>query len=269
MIGATDTHIHFYDDRFPPAPGAVLHPPNAGIADYRSVQRSLGLERVVVVQPTTYGVDNRCQLAAVADLGDCARAVVVVDSSTPTAALGRLTELGVRGARFHMLPGGAVGWDQLEATAAAIAAHGWHIQLQLDGNDLPDLVDRLLALPTDLVIDHVGRFMPPRGLASPGFRALCRLIDSERCHVKLSAPYEGSCLPPPHDDVAILIDELIRVAPERLLWASNWPHPGQDDPPTIADLDDWRTAWIPAELQSMILIDNPGSVYGFPPVEDT
>ena len=40
-------------------------------------------------------------------------------------------------------------------------------------------------------------------------------------------------------------------------------------PPTIADLDDWRTAWIPAELQSMILVDNPGRVYGFPPVEDT
>jgi len=269
VIGATDTHIHFYDHRFPSAPGALLHPPNAGIADYRSVQRALGLDRVVIVQPTTYGVDNRCQLAALAELGEQARAVVVLDSSTPTATLGRLTQLGVRGARFHMLPGGAVGWDQLEPTAAAIAAHGWHIQLQLDGNDLPDLVDRLLALPTDLVIDHVGRFMPPRGLTSPGFKALRRLIDSERCHVKLSAPYEGSSLPRPHDDVAILIHELIRVAPERLLWASNWPHPGQDDPPAIADLDDWRTAWIPAELQSMILVDNPGRVYGFPPVEDS
>lgn len=268
MIGATDTHIHFYDDRFPVAAGALLHPPNAGIDDYRTIQTELGLERVVVVQPTTYGTDNRCQLAAVAALGDQARAVVVIASSTPTGELQRLTEQGVRGARFHMLPGGAVSWDELEPTAAAIADHGWHIQIQLNGNDLPDLVERLLTLPANLVIDHVGRFMPPEGLASPGFAALRRLIDSERCYVKLSAPYEGSNLPRPHDDVVALIDELVRVAPERMLWASNWPHPGQGDPPTIEDLSDWRTAWIPTELQTMILVDNPGRVYGFPPVEN-
>ena len=110
--------------------------------------------------------------------------------------------------------------------------------------------------------------MPPRGLTSPGVTALCRLVDPGRCHVKLSAPYEGSILPRPRDDVAVLVHELIRIAPERMLWASNWPHPGQAKPTTIEDLSDWRTAWIPTELQTMILVDNPGRVYGFPPVEN-
>ena len=131
---------------------------------------------------------------------------------------------------------------ELEPTVAVIADHDWHIQLQLHGNDLGAFVERLLARPTDLVIDHVGRIMPPRGLTSPGVTALCRLVDPGRCHVNLSAPYEGSILPRPHDDVAVLVHELIRIAPERMLWASNWPHPGQAKPTTIDDLCDWRAA---------------------------
>ncbi len=157
---------------------------------------------------------------------------------------------------------------ELEPTAAAIADHSWHIRLQLDVNDLGAFVERLLALPTDLVIDHVGRIMPPRGLMSPGFTTLRLLVDPGRCHVKLSAPYEGSILPRPQDDVAMLVHELIRIAPERMLWASNWTHPDHTEPSTIDDLRDWPAAWIPTELQPMILVDNPGLVPGFPPVEN-
>ncbi len=87
MIGACDTHMHFYDGSFPVAPAAVLHPPDATVADYRALQQHLGTDRVVVVQPTTYGMDNHCQLAAMARLGDAARGVMVVDSSTPPAEL--------------------------------------------------------------------------------------------------------------------------------------------------------------------------------------
>ena len=267
MTGACDTHMHFYDDSFPVAPEAVLRPPDASVADYQRVQARLATDRVVVVQPTTYGMDNRCQLTAMAAMGDAARGVMVVDSSTPHDELQRLTALGVRGARFHMLPGGAVDWDELEPTATAVAELGWHIQLQLDGNTLPDHLDRLLALPTDLVVDHVGRFMPPRGLDSPGFAALRTLMATGRCWVKLSAPYEGSALPRPHDDVAELVDALVAEAPERLLWASNWPHPGQADPPSLEDLATWRDRWIPPSLRHQILVENPATVYDFPPVE--
>ncbi|MEO0495174.1 MAG: amidohydrolase family protein [Actinomycetota bacterium] len=263
LVDVCDTHMHVYDARYPAAPAAVLLPPDASVADYSDAQRALGSERVVVVQPTTYGFDNRCQVAAMATLGETARGVMVVDSSTRRAALEKLTDLGVRGARFHMLPGGAVGWDELEPTAEVIADVGWHIQLQLDGNELPEFVDRLLALPADLVVDHVGRFMPPHGLDSPGVAALRRLVDAGRCWVKLSAPYEGSALPRPHDDVAEIARTLVTDAPERMLWASNWPHPGQADPPSLDDLIAWRDGWIPAEHRRRILVDNPAEVYGF------
>ena len=90
--GATDTHMHFYDtaERYPVAPTAAFLPPPARVDKYREVQRRLGLERVVVVQPSAYGTDNRCTMDAVAALGDGARAVVVVDRSVSDAELERL-----------------------------------------------------------------------------------------------------------------------------------------------------------------------------------
>jgi D-galactarolactone isomerase len=258
--------MHIYDGRFPVAPTSLLRPPEALVADYREVQAALGLGRVVLVQPTTYGFDNTCQIEAAAALGDGARLVVVVDEHTPTAELERLDTLGARGARFHMLPGGAVPWTSLAPTAARIAELGWHIQLQLDGRTLPDHLDELLALPTPLVVDHVGRFMPPVTVDHPAFVALVTLLDTGRCWVKLSAPYESTREGAPrYPAVAALAHELIDRYPERMLWATNWPHPGQPDPPGLDALRDLAHAWLPtAGLRERVLVDNPADLYGFP-----
>jgi D-galactarolactone isomerase len=260
-----DTHMHVYDDRYPIAATAVLRPAPASVADYRHVAAELGVRRVVVVQPTTYGLDNTCTLEAVASLGSTARAVVVVDRTVTDDELERLHEGGARGARFHMLPGGAVGWADLAPVAERIAAFGWHVQLQLNGHDLAAHLDHLTALPTDLVIDHVGRFMPPAGLASNHLDALLRLLDGGRCWVKLSAPYESE--PDPsraYPRSAAVIERLIAHAPERLVWASNWPHPGQSDPPSAQDLIGLRNEWLRDEpLRRRVLVDNPAALYGF------
>jgi D-galactarolactone isomerase len=269
MKGACDTHIHVYDHRYPASPAAVLRPPDASLDEYSAVQASLGLERFVIVQPTTYGLDNRCQLDALATLADAARAVVVIDDTIDDAELEHMTRLGVRGARFHMLPGGAVPWEIMRAVADRIAPFGWHIQLQLNGRELPDRASDLHRLPTPLVVDHIGRFMPPVPTTDPAFVALLDLIDSGRCWVKLSAPYESTLDGAPHyPTVAPLVHDLIERAPERMLWASNWPHPGQADPPTPAQLADLRDAWLPTEtLRRQILVDNPAHVYGFAPID--
>lgn len=261
---ACDTHMHVYDGRYPSAPGATLHPPDAGLADYAPAQAAIGTERAVVVQPTTYGLDNSLHLTALAELGEAARGVMVVDGSVDEAELARLTELGVRGARFHLLPGGAVDRSELDAVAARIAPLGWHVQLQLDGHELVDELDRLRRLPCPLVIDHVGRFMPATSPDSPAFAALLALVD-HGAHVKLSAPYESS--PDPthrYELVTACVDELVARAPDRLLWASNWPHPGQADPPSPEDLVRLRRRWLPtADLQRRVLIDNPAALYDF------
>jgi D-galactarolactone isomerase len=263
--GACDTHMHIYDGRYPVAPSSLLRPPESLVDDYRLVQAALGLQRVVVVQPTTYGLDNSCTLAAVAELGAEARAVVVVDDQVTDTELDRLTRLGARGARFHMLPGGAVPWEMMHSVAELIAPHGWHIQVQMNGRDLIDRFDALVALPTPVVVDHVGRFMPPVGPDDERFGVLLRLLDTGRCWVKLSAPYE-SALDGTHRYPAVtrLVHTLVDRAAERMLWATNWPHPGQAHPPSLVDLNRLALNWMSDEsVRQRILVDHPAVLYGF------
>ncbi len=272
---ACDTHMHFYHGDYPSAATTVLEPPDATVDQYRELQEALGCRRVVVVQPTTYGLDNSCQLDAMARLrelaglealapGDPVRGIAVVNADTPAAELQRLTELGVRGARFHMLPGGAVDWDQLEPVAEAIAPLGWHVQLQLNGRELAEREPQLRRLPTELVVDHVGRFMPPVDLDDENFGALWRLLQGGRTWVKISAPYESSVDgPPSYADTARLARALVAGLPERMLWATNWPHPGQASYPSAENLLALVAEWIPAEHHQQVLVDNPAALYGF------
>ena len=266
--GACDCHMHFYGprDRYPLAPTCPIEPPPGSVSDYRDVQARLGLERVVVVQPTAYGFDNRCQLDAVAELGDCARAVVVVGPDVADAELETLTAASVRGVRFHMLPGGVLPWEQLPEMAARVHEFGWHVQLQVDGRILPEKEGTLRRLPGTVVIDHVGKFLEPVTLEHPSFQAMLRLVDSGSWWVKLSAPYETSRTGPPlYEDVGGLAKALVRAAPERMLWASNWPHPSaRDDRPDDAVLLDVLLDWIDDDrLRSRVLVDNPANLYGF------
>ena len=263
--GTCDTHVHFYNAEFPSAQTALMTPPDAWVDGYRSIQKRLKLERVVVVQPTTYGTDNSCQLGAMKSFGQNARGVMVADLSTPDEELERLTGLGVRGLRFHMLPGGALPWDILAEMAARVNHFGWHVQLQMNGREFPARKALLKGLPCDLVVDHVGRFMGPVPTDDPAFRVLLTFLETGRCWVKLSAPYESSVSGPPEwADVRRQARALVQAAPERMLWASNWPHPGQKNPPDDADLLDLLLDWVDDQnTRNRILVDNPAQLYGF------
>ncbi len=268
--GTVDTHIHIYGpaDRYPAAPTAVVPaPPGASLEAYQALMQRLNLARCVVVQPSTYGADNRCTMDAVSALGEeRARAVVVVPPETPDAELERLTRAGAVGIRYFMLPGGVLSWESLPDMAARVHEHGWHVQLQLDGRDIERHIPMLRRLPCDLVIDHTGKFLEPVGTDHPAFRALVSLVESGRVWVKLSAPYETSQEGAPHFmDVGRLARELIRAAPERMVWASNWPHPSaQPNPPDDVMLLDTLLHWAEDEATTRrILVDNPARLYGF------
>jgi D-galactarolactone isomerase len=263
--GACDSHMHVYEDAYPLAATATFKPPHAPASAYRAVQRELGLARTVVIQPTGYGFDNRCTLAALAALGPEARAVVVVAPDVTPAELRSLHDLGARGVRYMMLPGGVLPWSALAPTAARIAQLGWHVDLQLDGRELPQHEAALLALPCRLVVDHVGRFHGPTTPESPAFASLCRLLDAGRCWVKISAPYESSKLgPPAYADIAPLARALAERYPERCLWASNWPHPNVVPRPADTAMVDWAFDCIASEpSRRRILVDNPAELYGF------
>lgn len=266
--GMCDTHMHFYTARYPKHPKGPDLPADAVPADYRKLMSWLGIERVVVVQPNAYGPDNRATLDAVAELGqDVARAVVVVEPDVTDAELDRLTKAGARGVRIMCLPGGYLKWDVMDEVIARVAPFGWHPIVQFDGREFPDHEAQLKRIKGNYIIDHIGKFLEPVPVDNAAFQAMLRLVERGNCYVKLSAPYEVSKAgAPDYRDVGALAKALAQAAPERMLWASNWPHPSvpPDRYPDDADLLDVLLDWVPDEkARHATLVDNPARLYGF------
>jgi D-galactarolactone isomerase len=259
--------MHIFTPGHTMLPGTNMPVQDGSLDNYRRlVKERLGLTRTVIVQPTAYGFDNTVTLDAMAALGADARGVAVVDPAAPDAEIARLNRLGMRGLRYHMLPGGALKWDTLETMAARVAPFGWHLQFQFEGRDFATHAPRLARLPCDIVIDHIGRYATPIDLNDASVRAMLDLVGDGRCWVKLSAPYHGSRAgPPQYVDVSALVTTLIKLAPGRMLWASNWPHPSlKKDFPDEAALLDLVAEWAPdAATRERILVHNPARLYGF------
>ncbi len=268
--GACDTHMHiiYPEEMFPFGPGNEGIFPEASLDDYVEVARQIGIERCVMTQTPAYEMNNDWVLAAMAEFGSNARGTVALEADVDIDDLESLDELGVRGACFHMLPGGWHEWPEIPEIAEKVAEFGWHVQIQLDGLKLPGRLSLLEALPTTIVIDHIGKFHERVDVRHPSFKALMRLVESGACYVKLSAPYESTWTDYPYlDDSGGLAQALIKAAPERMLWASNWPHLGVPDPaqkPDDGKLLDTLLEWTDDEaVRDKILRDNPARLYGF------
>lgn len=267
--GTCDTHMHIFEPGYTPLPGTNLPSIPGTMAEYRKLRARLGITRTVIVQPAAYGNDNRCTLEAMKALTDDThqtRGVAIVLPGDSDAEIARLTAAGIRGIRYHLLPHGGVSWDTLNTMAARVAPHGWHVQLQMDGRELAGREAMLKALPCDIVIDHIGRFMQPVAANDPAWKVMRNLVDGGRCWVKLSAPYHGSKTGAPrYEDAGASAMELIRAAPERMLYATNWPHPSlKSNLPDDAALLDLVGEWAGSEaVRQRILVDNPAKLYGF------
>jgi predicted TIM-barrel fold metal-dependent hydrolase len=244
-----------------------LLPPDASVADYRKLQNRLGTMRNVVVQPSTYGTDNRLLLESLATFGSAARGVAMLDKSVDAAELKHLNDQGVRGVRFGTrLPGGAP-MEDMEPVARKIAELGWHIQLVSEGDRILEWNDVLQRLPTPVVFDHMGHLPEPMGANHPAFRVIAELIEKHGGWVKLTGAYILSTVgPPTYADRSALAKAFVKLAPERLVWGSDWPHPTSkpDAKPDDAVLFDLLSDWAPEEtMRNRILVDNPARLYGF------
>ena len=268
--GSTDCHFHIFGPhaRYPLSPGRRYTPPEAAIEHYRAIAAVLGIERMVVVQPSIYGTDNRCTLDAVASFGqERARAVAVLDESVTAPELRRLHEAGVRGVRFNAVSGNGTPLEQLRSVARRAAPLGWHLQLYLHGEHLLELAPRLPELGLPVVIDHMGGVSSEKGVNHPEFRTLLRLLEGGRIWVKLCC-YRSSAAGHPFADVQTMAETLIAAAPERCLWGTDWPHPSYmqtmpDDGELLDLLGEWAAS---AAMQRRILVENPVALYGFAPL---
>jgi predicted TIM-barrel fold metal-dependent hydrolase len=265
---ACDCHHHIYDSKFPIAPTATLKPGNATAADYRLLQKRIGTTRSVVVQPSTYGTDNSCTLDGMAQLDNAnVRGVAVVDTSVTDAELKRLDGLGIRGIRFNLVQAGATTAEMLEPLSKRVNDLGWHVQIHQTGDGIVKMEDVLQKVVSPIVFDHMGRIPKDVGVNHPAYAVISKLIDKGRTWVKISGAYMDTKIgPPTYADSTKLAQAFVKLAPQRMVWGSDWPHPTQKDDakPNDATLVDLLTEWAPDEAtRNRILVDNPATIYGF------
>jgi len=249
------------------SPGALLLP-HARVSEYKQVQQQLGLERVVIVTPAGYRTDNRVTVDAIEQLGrDRARGVAVLHPDVDDATLNYLHDSGVRGLRFTLFnPATSVTTvDMIEPLAKRIHGLGWHVQLHMLPTQLVHNIDLIDRLPGTIVFDHFARLLPVDDATQAAHKAVSRWLGDGKAWIKFSAPYlarQGA------DSTAVrdLARYFAGLAPDRIVWGSEWTHPTEqpdhvpDDAQLLACLSQWACS--DAE-RHRILVANPAALYGF------
>lgn len=265
--GSWDAQAHIFGptDRFPLSSERSYTPEECPLERYLELLDVLGFDHGVLVQGGAHGTDNRAMLDALEREPKRLRGVAVFQPGQPKAELERMHRLGVRGVRMTTVVGGGVRFDQLKALASEVRAFNWHVVLHfLQASELLSVESDLRQMPNPFVLDHIGRVTAGEGVNSPAFQLLLRLLDTDRCWVKISSYYRLSNQPFPYDDMRPFVREIISRRPDRIIWGSNWPHPilYNKAMPNDADLVDTIPLWIPEEdVRQGLLVENPLSLY--------
>ena len=274
--GAVDAHCHVFGPgaEFPYAPERKYTPCDAGKQQLYALRDHLGLARNVIVQATCHGADNRALVDALNHSGGRARGIATVRRSVTDRELQDLHAAGVRGVRFNFLkrlvdftPG-----DELLEIATRIAPLGWHVVVYFEAADLPELWDLFTALPTQVIVDHMGRPDVREPVSGPQFQLFLRLLrEHPNVWSKVSCPERLSVTGPPalhgernaYRDVVPFGRHLVETFPDRVLWGTDWPHPNlrnhmPDDGLLVDFIPHIATT---AEAQRRLLVANPMRLY--------
>ena len=228
----------------------------------------------MVVQATCHGSDNRAMLDALSHSQGRARGVATVRRGVSDQQLQAMHDAGVRGVRFNFVRRlvDFTPKEELMEIAGRIAKWGWHVVVYFEAVDLPELWDFFTALPTIVVVDHMGRPDVRQPVDGPEFELFVRLM-REHANVwsKVSCPERLSVSGPKalngeqnaYLDVQPFARRIVREFPDRVLWGTDWPHPNlKDHMPDDGLLVDFIPHIAPTtELQRKLLVDNPTRLY--------
>lgn len=266
--GAVDAHCHVFGPMadFPFSSEAKYLPADAGPEMLFALRDRLGFARNVIVQASCHGTDNRAVLNAIARSNGAARGVAVVAPSISDAALKALHDGGIRGVRFNFVKRlvDHAPKDRFLEIARRIQGLGWHVVVYFEADILESLRPFLAAVPTPIVVDHMGRPSMTEGPDGPDLVALRSLLDSRPdIWTKVTCPDRLSAVGDPWDDFVEVVRPLVDRYPERVLWGTDWPHPNMQD--AIPD-DGHLVDVIPriastARLQHRLLVENPMRLY--------
>ena len=274
--GAVDAHCHVFGPGavFPYAAQRKYTPCDASAQQLFALRDHLGFERNVIVQATCHGSDNRALVDALRASGGRARGVATVSRDVTDAELQEMHAAGVRGTRFNFVRRLAdfTPREVLLEIAHRITPLGWHVVVYFEAQDLPELVDFFAALPTTVVVDHMGRPDVSQPVDGAQFGLFLQLMrEYPNVWSKVSCPERLSVTGPPalngeqraYRDVVPFARLLVETFPDRVLWGTDWPHPNLKD--HMPD-DGLLVDFIPqiarsAELQHKLLVANPARLY--------
>jgi 2-pyrone-4,6-dicarboxylate lactonase len=274
--GAVDAHCHVFGpgDVFPYAPERKYTPCDASKEQLFALRDHLGFDRNVVVQATCHGSDNRALVDALRASNGKARGVATVGSTVTDAELQDMHAAGVRGTRFNFVRRLAdfTPREVLLAIAQRIAPLGWHVVVYFEARDLPELYDFFTALPTTVVVDHMGRPDVSKPVDGPEFGLFMKMMrEHGNIWSKVSCPERLSITGPKaldgeqhaYQDVVPFARTLVETFPDRVLWGTDWPHPNlKDHMPDDGLLVDFIPQIAPtAQLRQQLLVDNPTRLY--------
>lgn len=271
---ACDAHFHVFgpDDRYPPAHHALYPTPVASLEDYLRLARRMSVQRYVLVQPSMYGIDNRCMLDALRTLGpERARAVIDIDeAATNDHELAQLHDLGVRAVRMHSHASSDAAvirkWQaRLRDLAALTGELGWSIDFLMPGWLTREFLPQLRDLDVDFTIAHLGYLPASLGVAQPAFQDLLTLLRQGRgrAWIKLSGFYR-MCDQEDYRTVQPFVEALLQCAADRLIWGSDYPHVMMKRPIHTTQQLELLTTWVPGEAaRRQVLVENPARLYGF------
>ncbi|MCH3949909.1 MAG: amidohydrolase family protein [Acidaminococcus sp.] len=266
---ACDCHHHIYDPvHFAYQPTDVRNQPPATVDVYRMLQRKLGLTRNVIVQPSAYGTDNRCTLAALKEMGkQKTRAIVVVDATITERELKDYDDLGVRGVRFNINCGYDGNWTKIQEICEKIAAFHWCACFWMPADLLWDARDVIENLPCTVVLDHRGHLPSNMGMRHSAFSLICDWLKSGKVYVKLSGLYIDT-VTPDYSDTMKIGKAFTKMNSNQILWGTDWPHPScysklRPMPDDAYMLDCLMDQAGTEENFRKILVDNPAKLFGF------
>jgi len=274
--GSVDAHCHVFGPgaQFPFAPERKYTPCDASKEQLFALRDHLGFDKNVLVQATCHGADNSALLDALRHSNGKARGVVTVKRSVSDRELRDMHEAGVRGVRFNFIKRlvDFTPKDELIEIAERIAPFGWHVVIYFEAVDLPELWNFFTALPTTVVVDHMGRPDVSKPVDGPEFELFINFMrQHSNVWSKVTCPERLSVSGPPalngernaYRDVVPFARRIVENFPTRVLWGTDWPHPNlKDHMPDDGLLVDFiPDIAVTPELQHKLLVENPTRLY--------
>jgi len=228
-----DTHVHLFTRDLPFTANAWTRPDYDFSAEqYLATLDEHGIAFGVISAATILG-DYSDYTLAVLRRHRRLRATVIVKPHVDRATLAQMANAGVVGVRIVLrkltqLPD--LGGETYQRLFRHMADLGLHAELLVTGADLPAILPPIEASGVTIVIDHFADPDPQLGIASPGFIAALRSVETGRTFIKLAATLRLD-----RELARVSARRLLEVCgPERLLWGSDAPFIGHEHRPPYA-----------------------------------